>query len=78
VKDLLREEWKVLARAKAPDMEPGSHCTNPFGCEFYEVCNKPLPVECEAVIDEYCEKIHKANKADRWLIDMKLPPTGDS
>jgi hypothetical protein len=44
VKDLLREEWKVLARAKVPDIEPGSHCTNPFTCEFYEVCNKSLPV----------------------------------
>jgi hypothetical protein len=31
--------------------------------------------ECEKVIDEYCEKIHAANKADRWLIDMKLPST---
>jgi len=45
VKDLLREEWKVLARAKPPDIEPGSHCTNPFTCEFYDVCNKPLPVD---------------------------------
>ena len=45
VKDLLREEWKVLAGAKPPDIEPGSHCTNPFGCEFYDVCNKPLPVD---------------------------------
>jgi len=45
VKDLLREEWKVLARAKVPDIEPGSHCGNPFTCEFYEVCNKSLPVD---------------------------------
>jgi hypothetical protein len=45
VKDLLREEWKVLARAKPPDIEPGSHCTNPFTCEFYDVCNKSLPVD---------------------------------
>jgi CRISPR/Cas system-associated exonuclease Cas4 (RecB family) len=45
VKDLLREEWKVLARAKPPDIEPGSHCTNPFTCEFYDICNKPLPVD---------------------------------
>jgi predicted RecB family nuclease len=45
VKDLLREEWKVLARAKPPDIEPGSHCTKPFACEFYDVCNKSLPVD---------------------------------
>jgi hypothetical protein len=45
VKDLLREEWKALGRRKAPDIEPGSHCTDPFGCEFYDVCNKPLPAD---------------------------------
>ncbi len=45
VKDLLREEWKVLARAKPPEIEPGSHCTNPFTCEFYDLCNKPLPAD---------------------------------
>ena len=22
-------------RAKPPDIEPGSHCTHPFDCEFY-------------------------------------------
>ena len=45
VNDLLREEWKALARAKPPDIEPGSHCTRPHGCEFYDLCNKPLPVD---------------------------------
>jgi hypothetical protein len=44
VQDLIREEWKALARAKPPDIEPGSQCTKPFTCEFYDVCNKPLPV----------------------------------
>jgi len=45
VMDLLREEWKALARAKAPDVEPGSHCTKPYCCEFYDHCNKSLPVD---------------------------------
>ena len=45
VKDLLREEWKVLARGKPPDIAPGSHCTDPFDCEFYNVCNQALPVD---------------------------------
>ena len=45
VRDLIREEWKVLAQAKPPDIEPGSHCTNPLICEFYHVCNKPLPAD---------------------------------
>ncbi|MGD1102450.1 MAG: DUF2779 domain-containing protein [Terriglobia bacterium] len=45
VKDLLREEWKVLARAKPPDIAPGSHCTHPFDCVFFNLCNKPLPTD---------------------------------
>ena len=45
VTDLIREERKVLARATPPDIEPGSQCTSPFTCEFYDHCNKPLPVD---------------------------------
>jgi hypothetical protein len=45
VRHLLREEWKMLAKRKPPDIEPGGHCTRPFTCEFYDVCNKPLPVD---------------------------------
>jgi hypothetical protein len=45
VKDLIREERKVLARATPPDIEPGSQCTNPFTCEFYDHCNRPLPTD---------------------------------
>jgi hypothetical protein len=45
VKELLREERKILARAKPPDIEPGRHCTKPYGCEFYDHCNKPLPLD---------------------------------
>jgi predicted RecB family nuclease len=45
VRDLIREERKVLVRAKPPDIEPGRQCTNPFTCEFYDHCNKPLPMD---------------------------------
>jgi predicted RecB family nuclease len=45
VKDLIREERKVLARTEPPDIDPGSQCTSPFTCEFYDHCNKPLPVD---------------------------------
>lgn len=45
VKDLIREERKVLARAKPPGIDPGRQCTSPFTCEFYDHCNKPLPVD---------------------------------
>src|SRR5208337_2318085 len=45
VQDLLREEWKVLARAKPPDIVPGDHCTHPYDCVFFDLCNKPLPAD---------------------------------
>jgi hypothetical protein len=45
VKDLLREEWKVLAKAQPPDIAPGNHCTHPFACVFFDLCNKPLPAD---------------------------------
>jgi predicted RecB family nuclease len=45
VKDLLREEWRVLAKAKPPDIAPGDHCTHPFDCVFFDLCNKPLPAD---------------------------------
>ena len=45
VRDLIREERKVLARATPPEIEPGRQCTSPFTCEFYDHCNKPLPID---------------------------------
>ena len=45
VTDLIREERKALARATPPDIDPGRQCTSPFTCEFYDHCNKSLPVD---------------------------------
>ena len=39
----LRSELRVLVMPKAPDIPPGSHCTNPVTCEFFDRCNPPLP-----------------------------------
>ena len=43
VKDLLCEEQKVLSRVEPPAIAPGDHCTRPYECVFYDLCNKPLP-----------------------------------
>jgi predicted RecB family nuclease len=45
VTDLIREERKILGTATPPDIEPGSQCTNPYTCEFYDHCNDPLPID---------------------------------
>lgn len=43
VPDLVRELRKMLAKPEPPGIEAGRQCTDPVICEFYEVCNKPLP-----------------------------------
>ena len=39
----LRAELTVLNMPNAPDLPPGSHCTNPVTCEFFDRCNPPRP-----------------------------------
>lgn len=43
VRELIREQRKVLAQAQPPDIEAGRQCTDPVTCEFFDVCNKALP-----------------------------------
>jgi predicted RecB family nuclease len=45
VRELIREQRKVLALAQPPDIEAGRQCTDPLTCEFYDVCNKELPAD---------------------------------
>jgi predicted RecB family nuclease len=39
----LRAAFIVLSMPTAPDIKPGTHCTHPVTCEFYDLCNPPLP-----------------------------------
>jgi predicted RecB family nuclease len=39
----LRAAFTVLSMPTAPDIKPGSHCTHPITCEFYDRCNPPIP-----------------------------------
>jgi predicted RecB family nuclease len=39
----LGAEFIVLRLPKAPEIKPGSHCTHPVTCEFFDRCNPPLP-----------------------------------
>lgn len=43
--DRLAEQWEVLSQSKPPEIEPGDHCTDPFDCEFYSVCNREHPAD---------------------------------
>ena len=39
----LRAAFTVLSMPAAPDIKPGSHCTAPVVCEFYDRCNTQRP-----------------------------------
>jgi predicted RecB family nuclease len=39
----LRAHWDTLKEDSAPDVIPGKHCTEPFSCPYYEVCNPVKP-----------------------------------
>jgi predicted RecB family nuclease len=41
----MRAFFSVLNQPKAPDFPPGSHCTNPVTCEFFDRCNPPRPAD---------------------------------
>ena len=39
----LREQFRILAAPKPPDILTGAHCINPVVCEFFYHCNRPKP-----------------------------------
>ena len=39
----LREQFRILAVPKPPDVPTGPHCINPVVCEFFYHCNNPKP-----------------------------------
>jgi len=45
VRQTLDEERRALAASDPPDVAPGKHCTHPFSCPFYEICNQELPID---------------------------------
>ncbi|HVN78930.1 MAG TPA: DUF2779 domain-containing protein [Terriglobia bacterium] len=40
---LLAMQRKALEEDSPPEIEPGDRCKDPFSCEFFEYCNRPLP-----------------------------------
>jgi predicted RecB family nuclease len=42
---LIREQLEMLGKEEAPEVEPGAQCEAPIRCEFFDVCNKPLPYD---------------------------------
>jgi predicted RecB family nuclease len=45
ISDRLKEQFRILNRPKSPDIRPGTHCEDPYRCEFYDQCNSKLPAD---------------------------------
>jgi predicted RecB family nuclease len=37
------EQHRILSLDKAPEIEPGDCCKNPYECEFFDLCNPEVP-----------------------------------
>lgn len=40
---LLAQQWTALKSKTPPAIEPDGQCNSPYTCEFYDLCNQPLP-----------------------------------
>jgi hypothetical protein len=38
-----KEQLRILAAPEPPEVKPGSQCTDPVTCEFFDQCNQPVP-----------------------------------
>jgi hypothetical protein len=41
----VRAQLQMLSEETAPEVEPGPQCNEPFRCEFFDLCNKPVPAD---------------------------------
>jgi len=66
----IKEQWKTLALRKAPDIETGTQCADPFECEFYSLCNEELP-------DDWVGNLPRIGKKADELIEMGIESIHD-
>lgn len=39
----LAANWRILSLDNPPEVEPGDQCTNPYECDYYQMCNAEKP-----------------------------------
>ena len=61
----IKEQWRVLALKKVPDIEIGQQCKDPFVCEFYSLCHEELP-------DDWVGNLPRIGKKAEELIEMGI------
>ena len=58
----LAEQWETLKRAHPPEIAPGLHCSDPFTCDFYDVCNAPFPEDWPGHLPRMGGKVEQLNE----------------
>ena len=58
----LAQQWEVLQGAHPPEIEPGVHCSDPFTCDFYHVCNAPFPEDWPGYLPRMGKKVEQLNE----------------
>jgi hypothetical protein len=66
----IKEQWKTLALKKAPDVECGSQCSDPFDCDFYSFCSDELP-------DDWVGNLPRIGEKADQLIEMGIESIHD-
>jgi len=71
----VRAQLQVLSKDSAPEIEPGPQCNNPFRCEFFDVCNKPVPADHVSCLPRL-SKSKLERLADLGVTSVRDIPTG--
>ena len=70
----LDEQFKMLAQAQPPSVEPNVECTSPYYCEFYDHCHPVWPDDDVRSLPIAECKIEALRKAGITLIDQLPSP----
>lgn len=58
----IAEQWEALKLSHPPEIIPGLHCSDPFTCDFYEVCNQPFPEDWIGYLPRMGSKVEQLNE----------------
>ncbi len=70
----LDEQFKMLAQSLPPNPEPGTRCTSPYDCEFYDHCHPAWPDDDVRSLPIAGCKIEALRSAGITMIDQLPSP----
>lgn len=75
ISDRLKEQFRILKKAKPPDIKSGKQCVDPYRCEFYDHCNPKLPTDHIRLLPRISEKKVLELEAGGIVSIRKIPVT---